>query len=228
MNKEMKKRRVIIIVSFIGLLLGIGLLSYNFILIKVNLTFETINLKLYNNKQPKKIEKTQEEVKEETQNNSNVPSAEAPTQPQINNERPKAPSYDYIGYLEIPKINLKQGFVSPDSKYNNVDMNIQIINPSNYPNVDKGNFILASHSGSSSISYFKHLYKLVRNDLIKVNYNGYRYTYQIVNIYTTPKNGQVPIYRDKNITTITLITCTRNDNTTQTVYIGQLRNKEAI
>ncbi len=227
MNKEMKKRRIIIIVSFIGLLLGIGLLSYNFILIKINLTFETINLELYNNKQPKKIEK-EEQPKQQATENEKSESQNTPSEPQVKNEGPKMPTYNYIGYLEIPKINLKQGLVSVDSKYNNVDLNIQTIRPSNYPNVDKGNLILASHSGSSSISYFKHLYKLVKGDLVKVDYNGYRYTYQIVNIYTTPKNGQVPIYRDTNITTITLITCTRNDETTQTVYIGQLKNKEAI
>ena len=43
---------------------------------------------------------------------------------------------------------------------------------SNYPDVAKGNLILASHSGTSSISFFKNLYKLEVNDDVYVNYNN--------------------------------------------------------
>ena len=51
---------------------------------------------------------------------------------------------------------------------------------------------------------------------------GQKYKYSIVNIYIVPKNGKVPIYRNYNKTTLTLITCTKNDDTTQTVYIAEL------
>ena len=67
---------------------------------------------------------------------------------------------------------------------------------------------------------------LETGDMVSVIYNGYVYNYQITSIYTTPKNGTVPIYRNKEKTTITLITCTKNSDTLQTVYIGELINKE--
>ena len=109
-----------------------------------------------------------------------------------------------------------------------MDKNIQTIYPSDYPDVNGGNLILAAHSGSSSIAYFKHLYQLNNDDQINIIYNNDKYIYKITNIYTTPKNGEVAIYRDKDKTTLTLITCTKNDETTQTVYISELIRKEGV
>lgn len=134
---------------------------------------------------------------------------------------------EFIGYLEIKKINLKQGLVSKNSYYNNVNRNIQILSVSDYPDVNNGNFILASHSGSSAISYFKHLYKLELNDEAKVYYKNYVYTYKITNIYNVPKTGSVNVKRDAKKTTMTLITCTHNSKTEQTVYILELVKKES-
>ncbi len=213
MKKEMNIKRAIIIVMFILGIIGIIFLSYNYVISKINLTFETINLELYGNKPP-----------EEVNDNNEVVTNDTP----VITETPTKTYYNYIAYLEIPKINLKQGLVSIDSKNNNVDKNIQIIKPSDFPDVTNGNLILASHSGSSSISYFKHLYKLSTGDIVSVDYEDYKYNYQIVNIYNTPKNGTVPIYRNTNITTITLITCTKDSDTLQTVYIGELTNKEVL
>lgn len=213
MRKEMNKKRIIIIVMYIIGFIGIILLSTNYIMSKINLTFETVNLALYGNKEPEEINNEPEINNTSTEEiqNTNTPT-----------------TYNYIAYIEILKINLRQGLVSIDSSANDVDKNIQIIKPSDFPDVPNGNLILASHSGSSSISYFKHLYKLVTGDTISIYYNDYKYTYKIVKIYNTPKNGTVPIYRDTDKTTITLITCTRNSNTLQTVYIGELTNKEVL
>ena len=134
----------------------------------------------------------------------------------------------YIGNIEIPKINLNRGFVSMDSKYNDVDRNIQIVKGSTYPNVDKGNFILAAHSGNSYLSYFHNLYKLVNGDMAYINYQSKRYSYKIVNIYEQPKTGKIAIYRDLNKTCLTLVTCTRNTKDKQTVYILELVNVSEI
>ena len=41
-------------------------------------------------------------------------------------ENDKKANYTYIGELSIPKIKLKRGFVSKDSKYNNIEYNIAI------------------------------------------------------------------------------------------------------
>ncbi len=210
-EKIIKRNKIIIIIIFIIAIIGIGFISYDYVLSKIRLTFESINLNLYGNTKPKNINKN---TKEENKiiENTTVPETET----------------NYFAFLEIPKINLKQGLVPLESEENNVDMNIQTIYPSDYPDVPNGNLILAAHSGTSNIAYFKNLYKIKENDKFYVLYNGEKYTYNIVNIYTTPKNGKVAIYRNKDRNVITLITCTKNDETTQTVYIGELIGKEVI
>lgn len=134
--------------------------------------------------------------------------------------------YNYIAVLEIPSISLKRGLVIPDSYYNNVNYNVQIIEHSTMPDITNGNLILASHNGSSYISFFKKLYKLKENDKIYVYYQGYKYEYSLNKSYDTPKDGNIEIYRDHDKTTITLITCKKNTKDTQVVYIGYLTNKE--
>lgn len=218
--KTNKIRNFVIIICFVFFVLGIGVLSYNYIISKINLTFETVSLEMYGNAVPKNVKK--EPIKENN-DNTNTSSDQANSSKQY-----KSFSYDYIGYIDIPKINLHQGLVDVNSRYNNVDRNIQIIVPSQYPDVDKGNFILAAHSGSASISYFKHLYKLVINDKVNILYNGKRYRYNISSIYTDPKDGSVAIYRNITKTTITLITCTKNDESTHTVYIGELEGVDDL
>ena len=78
---------------------------------------------------------------------------------------------DYIALIKIPKINLKKGLCNINSKCNNVNQNIQILKDSDYPNVDGGNFILAGHSGTRNISYFKNLENMYK--AIYLDYNEY-------------------------------------------------------
>ncbi len=211
MNRK-KRNAVIIIVCFIALVIGIFIISYNYLVAKKNLAFETVDLQLNNNASPAEIINEQEvEIENDTV---------------VADVKKNVAKEDYIGFLEIPKINLVKGFVSKDSKRNNVNFNLQIIKPSDYPDVDKGNFIIAAHSGNSQISYFKNLYKLEINDVINVYYKEKKYIYKVINIYTQPKTGEIAIYRDNRVTTITLVTCTKNDDTTQTIYIGELISKE--
>ena len=225
MDKKMKRNKLLIIILFFIGMSGIILLSYDYIDSKIRQTFETVNLELYGNQTPKKIEKNSKEEKQiieekkETNNQNNNNN---------NNNNNIFNNQDYFGYIQIPKINLTQGLVKLNSPNNNVDRNIQTIYPSDYPDVEYGNLILAAHSGSSSIAYFKKLYLLNKNDQVNVIYNNEKYIYNIVNIYTVPKNGKVAIYREQNKTTLTLITCTKNDDTTQSVYIAELIRKEGV
>ncbi|MBR3660747.1 MAG: sortase [Bacilli bacterium] len=129
---------------------------------------------------------------------------------------------NYIAFLRIDKINLYQGLLPKGNFYNYVDYHVQILDISDYPDVINGNFILAGHSGTSNVAYFKNLYKLKLGDIANVYYNGKVYTYSIVNIYLEDKDGSVTIYRDNDKTTLTLITCTQNDKLHQTVYILEL------
>lgn len=133
---------------------------------------------------------------------------------------------NYIGYLTIPKINLKKGFLDIRSELNNVEQNVTVIEGSSYPDKDKGNLILAAHSGSGWKAFFNDLYKLSTGDVATVSYKGKVYTYKIVNIYKQEKIGKVAIYRNYNKTTLTLITCTNFDKATQTIYVAELQNVE--
>ena len=128
----------------------------------------------------------------------------------------------YFGVLEIPKIGLKRGFYNTDSKYNNIKYNVTLVEGSSMPDVVNGNLILMSHSGSSYVSYFRHLYRLNIGDMAYVTYNGVKYAYQIVNIYDVPKIGAISIRRNTERTTLTMFTCTRNRDDAQTVYIAEL------
>ena len=132
----------------------------------------------------------------------------------------------YIGYLSIPDIDLKKGFTKKESKYNTISKNIQILSASDYPDKENGNVIFAAHSGNSSVSYFNKLYLLNIDALVYVIYNNVTYAYKITDIYTFKKSCEIEIKSNKNKSNITLITCTKNDNTTQTVYLGELISKE--
>ena len=87
------------------------------------------------------------------------------------------------------------------------------------PDVKNGNLILAAHRGNSSVSFFDKLYKLEIGDEANITYNNKVYKYKLVNTYLEEKDGSIAIYRDENKNTLTLITCTKKDKKTQTVFI---------
>lgn len=128
---------------------------------------------------------------------------------------------EYLGILEIKKIKLRKGFYKLNSNLNNVDKNIMIVSSSNMPDVNKGNLILASHSGNSSVSYFRYLDKLDMEDIASIYYLGKKYDYKLINYYDVDKNGSVQIIKNNDINTLTLITCKKNTDK-QTVFIFEL------
>ena len=128
----------------------------------------------------------------------------------------------YYGVLEIPAIGLKRGFYNVDSQYNNIQKNVTMVAGSTMPDVSNGNLILMAHSGDSYISYFAYLWRLNIGDECYIMFNGQTYQFIISNIYTVDKIGIVNINRDPNKTTLTLITCTKDSDSLQTVYIAEL------
>ncbi len=212
-----------IIFSFIILFIGIALFASEYFESKKNAVYDYMN-ELYYNDDIVNLDEIEEvtspeEVIEENNNRGDNNTENYSFKEDTNKSI-------YIGYLSIPSIDLKRGFTTIDSKYNNVNKNIQILDASDYPDKELGNVIFASHSGNSSVSYFKNLYKLQYDDIAYIDYNGVKYTYKVVDIYQVNKTGKVEIRRNKSVSTLTLITCTKNDNTTQTVYIFELINKE--
>ena len=113
------------------------------------------------------------------------------------------------------------GFYHFGHKYNNIERNVTVVSGSSMPNEVNGNLFLMAHSGDAYISFFAYLYKLQVGDLAYVDYQGTKYKYQIVNIYNVPKTGSVTIRRNMDRTTLTLLTCTKNSDTEQTVYIAE-------
>lgn len=139
----------------------------------------------------------------------------------LNEESTKKKIYlNYIAVLEIPKINLKKGLYNYNSIYNDVDKNIEILDNSKMPNKENSILILASHSGNSSVSYFKNLDKLLNEDSVIVYYNNVKYYYRIIDFYLEKKNGYIsmPYFNDGKY--IILTTC--KDSLNQLVYIGKL------
>lgn len=215
-NKEYKEKRispsVVAIIGAVLTLTGGFFVSYNYIQSKRVYAYDYMANIFYKSNEDEEIAS---QITEETEGQSEQP------------EESDTYTDDYIGYLTIPKINLNKGFVDKRSSENDVEKNIMVIEGSTYPDVERGNFILAGHSGTGWKAFFNELYRLNVGDEAYVTYKGKKYTYKITNIYKQNKTGKIAIYRNYNKTTLTLVTCTNNDEATQTVYIAELENVEA-
>ena len=211
-NTKRKKRISPTVVAFIGtiiILIGGFFLSYNYVKAKKVMAYDYMNNIFF-------TETSENGVEEE-----NI----------ISNSDTGVPNEDidpnqYIGTLIIDKIGFNKGFYPKESELNDVDKNLLLVKEADYPNVEKGNLIIAGHSGSGWAGFFDDLHKLSVGDTAKVIYNNKTYTYKFVNIYKAPKVGNISIYRNQNRTTLTLVTCTNFDSTTQTIYIGELQSVE--
>ena len=133
-------------------------------------------------------------------------------EPQKIEEVEEQTKVNYIAILKIPKIKLERGLVEPSSYLNNVKYNLQWIEGSSMPDQVNGNVIIAGHSGSARVSYFRKLDQLVIGDSVSIDYKNKTYNYKVVDIYDIEKTGTAEIIKNKNTTTLTLITCRHNTN----------------
>ena len=195
-KKEKKIRKyLLIMIGIFFIIFGLISLTYKYIR-ELNLNkIEEKSIEIYLEK-----EETQEEQEETIE------------QEEIKEEKEEQVIIDYIGVIEIPKINLKKGIVSSNSKYNNVNKSIYTISNSTFPNEEEiSHIILAGHSGNSYISYFRNLKKLKKDDLIYLYYNNQTYIYSVSKTYEVEKTGSIAvgIYAKD---AMTLITCVDNSN----------------
>jgi len=219
-NKNKKERLSPSLVAIIGtliIMLGGFFISYNYIESKKVLAYDYVSTKFFEAKK----EDVEEDQTQEITESEDTKIKEAVTDIETDTY-----TNEYIGYLTIPKINLNKGFLDKRSPENDVEKNIYIVEGSTYPDVDKGNFIIAAHSGPGWKAFFNDLYKLEKSDIAIVSYKDKKYTYQVTNIYKQNKTGKIAIYRNYDKTTLTLITCTNHDSKTQTVYILELISTE--
>lgn len=192
--------------SILLIFIGLFLLSFNY--------FKTIKSNLYNEKNIELSEYVSlTEVPEELQD------VEIDDEEVVEVTEKLEETESYIGYVSVPDVNIKRGFLPVGSKYNSVNYNVMLIDGSDMPDVKNGNLILAAHRGNSSVSFFDKLYKLEIGAKAYINYNNKEYTYKLVESYEEPKDGRLTIKRDGSKNVLTLITCTRKNKKTQTIFI---------
>ena len=221
---EDKTLRIKITIGVLLVFVGIIIISWNYLLEKKNQVYDTMYYEIASlpsyieNQEKYEKEKVEEQIKD-IKNNENKANNGTSTDNKSNSNKPSVSKDDYLGRLMIPKINFNRSFYKIDSVNNDVDKNIQVMKGSSLPDVDGGNLIIAGHSGNVWFSFFKNLYKLKKGNNAYVYYNDTKYTYKVVDIYNVKKNGKVTVKRDRTKRTMTLITCTKNSKTLQTVYI---------
>ena len=203
-KKEKTSKIVFVIIGSLFLLIGVSLILYDFL--------SKRNVEINEQMAIEEFYTTQEEIKEESTNDT-----------QKVREVKKQNKINYIAILKIPKIDLERGLVDPNSYLNDVKYNLEIVEGSSMPDHINSNLIIASHSGTASISYFRNLNKLVVGDTVFLIYKNQTYKYIVVNKYEIEKTGTAKIIRDNNKTTITLITCKYKTNK-QIVVIANLQD----
>lgn len=194
-KNKIKSEEAILIVGSLLLIIALILFHYEKIL--------EINNEIYNNIQSKIYQENNKnnlivniDVDYITETDINIDNKDVTDKPQVN----------YLAFLEIPKINLNQGILPKTSYYNNVNYHVQILDISDLPDVINGNMVLASHSGSSNIAYFKNLYKLKNGDEIVLNIDGNKQLYYVKKIEYINKTGTI-ILPSNSKNTLYLTTC---------------------
>lgn len=213
----MNKNKIYVYSGFLLVFIGLALILFRYSDEKIDIAYDMMNQKINIDKK--------ENIEEKGNETSNTSDDLVSNPPRISDENIDNDTY-YIGYLEIPRISLYRGFTNKDSTANDISVNVEIHQKSSFPGEKAGNVIFSAHSGTNYNAYFKDLYKLEEGDKAYIYYNDIKYTYIIDNIYNVPKVGKASIYRDKNKNTLTLITCTYNDESAQTIYIAYQEKKE--
>ena len=119
-RRKINKKGQLLLVGLFFLLIGISVMIYTPIKIIKNKVFSEMKLAIY-----------QDEINEDNETINDIGTSKV-TNPTVPNntqtETTTAPkkniSYTYIGQLSIPKIRFKRGFVKKESKYNNIEYNI--------------------------------------------------------------------------------------------------------
>ena len=178
-KEKQPKTSTVLLFSIIVFILGLYLISYNYLVSKKEKIYSKMNLLLYDDETPKTIENV-------NSNDNDVNNEQKEEQKE--KQKDKKLSYNYIGKLQIDKINLNRGFLDISSPYNNVNRNITVIDKSSYPDVENGNLIIAAHSGNCPICYFDKLYNKL-DESLKKNSSVTKVTHRLqgktINYYIT-------------------------------------------
>lgn len=118
---------------------------------------------------------------------------------------------EYLGYIYIPKINIKKNLFSIESNKNNIEYNVEILKETIFPDKDNSIVFLAAHSGSGNNAFFNDLKHLNNNDEIILSYKNTIYKYIVIDKKEVLKNGYITGNRQAN-DEIVLTTCSDSKN----------------
>lgn len=136
----------------------------------------------------------------------------------INIKKNKLPT----GKIYIEKIGVNNYLYSKNSKENNIEENITILNESTSPEKENSIMILAAHSGIGKIAYFENLDKLTKDDPVILEYNNKKYEYVVTKKYEETKNGYIHI-KESTKKQLILTTCSPNKSKKQLIVICTLK-----
>ena len=208
MNNGNLSNKQFITIALIIVICGIAILGHDYFLSKRSKVYEDMSIML--SEEPDGVVETGDsDVSQRVNSSNNNNRSDGDTSGRV---KKKNYTYNYVGRLKIPSINLNRGFVSYGETGNNVDQNIAIMKGSVYPSEPGSNFIIAAHNGSGWNAYFTNIDKLKIGDKAYVTYKGKQYNYKLVKTYKDPKSDRaVKVLRYSNNKQLTLITCKRPD-----------------
>ena len=119
-HKELKKRSQYIYIGFLFVLIAFFIGTLDYWDTKKIHAWDSVNTKLFFEQHPEDKEVLEEQIVQVSEEELPENTTES------TNSEPTVANY-YVGYLEIPKINLKRGFAAFGSPYNNVDKNVTIL-----------------------------------------------------------------------------------------------------
>lgn len=202
-NKYGNVLTVILVILIIAILIGVGLLVYNYVIkpkIENNRTIEAIA------EFDRNTEK--EEAVEENNNNTSI----EPIQPSENTSEVKKKTYYngfvMIGYITIPKTNVKEPIldvVTPES----LNTAVAVLYPSNAELNKPGNVVIIGHNYRNG-KFFSNNKNLSTGDKITIkDATGNELVYTIYQKFETTEQDTSFYNRDTNgVAEITLSTCT--------------------
>lgn len=126
---------------------------------------------------------------------------------------------NYVGYLEIPKINFRHGFFDTMDQNNTINKGLEVSNMSIMPGEKDSLVIITGHSGYGKNAIFSNLNKLKREDKLIIQYNNQVHTYEVKEIVSILK-GTLKVRRLENKNQLVLVTCDPLNDNNNLVIIG--------
>ena len=122
--------------------------------------------------------------------------------------------------LVIPSIRFNMDIYDMDSRLNDVDYNIEILDSSN---LESNLFFIAGHSGGGDNCYFNRVKELKSGDYVYLKNSSEMLVFEIVDRYFIVKNGNMMI-DEEECNVLYLVTCDMYNGNKQFIMKGILVN----